>query len=103
MNNRRRGKDLERFLAKDLKGRRLGLLGMEDVILGDDYAIECKEREKLPVFLRKCMAQACANCNNKTPIVVLHQLGDHHADDLVIMRYSDWKLLIANSESAKRS
>ena len=90
MNNRRRGKDFERWLAKDLGGRRIGLLGQEDVII-DKYRAECKERKKLPMFIKKCMAQAISNCRDAIPIVILHELNSNHNDDLVIMRYADWK------------
>jgi len=39
--NRDRGKSYERWLAQDLGGRRIGLLGSEDV-LTNKFAIEAK-------------------------------------------------------------
>jgi len=100
MNGRRRGKDLERFIAQDLGGRRVGILGHEDVIIplpnGKEGAVESKERQKLPVFLKKCMAQACDNCNGRVPIVHLHELHQSHDGDLVIMQYKDFKEVCTN-------
>jgi hypothetical protein len=95
MKNRRRGKDLERFLAKDLGGRRVGILGQEDVTT-DRFSIECKEREAYPAFLEQSMAQAIRNSlsGDKIPVFILHRLNQGHDTDLVMMRYGDWKNLI---------
>lgn len=89
--NRDRGKRLERFLANDLKGRRIGLLGKEDVQL-DRFSIECKERKKMPTFLKKSMKQAFQNCEDgKAPVLILHEHDQPHGLDLVIMYYVFWK------------
>jgi hypothetical protein len=93
MKNRDRGKALEKAVAKDLGGRRIGLLGMEDVTFGR-FSIETKEREKLPVFLKKCITQAESNAGGKVPVVILHELGDRHSKDLVVMRYFEWKKIL---------
>ena len=92
--NRQRGKSYERWLANDLDGRRVGLLGMEDVLAGK-YAIEAKEREKLPKFLTNTMEQAERNCpQGKTAVVCLHKNAGNHDDDMVVMRYKDWRGLV---------
>ena len=96
--NRDRGKSLERWVAQDLGGRRIGLLGREDV-LTNKFAIECKEREKLPAFLKKTMAQAKNNCpDDRLPIVCLHELNSNHDHDLVVMEYSVYKVLAGVSK-----
>jgi len=99
--NRQRGKSLERFIAKDLGGRRVGILGQEDVILHHGaFSLEVKERKKLPVFIWNCMAQADRNAqrNGNRPGVVLHELGDDHDKDTVMIRYRDFKALIECKE-----
>ena len=91
--NRQRGKDYERWLARDLEGRRVGLLGMEDVVT-NRFAIECKEREKLPRFIHKCISQAKANCpDDKLAIVALHELNTSHDKDLIVMEYSVFRTI----------
>lgn len=91
--NRRRGKDTERALAQRLGGKRVGILQGED-IEHPTFSIECKEREKLPVFLTKAYQQAVNNCPEwKIPIVVLHQLSNKHDDDLVIIKLREFEAL----------
>jgi len=98
MQNRDRGKSYERWLAQDLGGRRIGLLGSEDV-LTNTFAIEAKEREKLPAFLKKTMAQAKANCpDDRLALVCLHELHTNHEHDLVVMEYSVFKVLAGISK-----
>ena len=92
--NRRRGKDLERYVAKDLGGRRVGILGQEDVIIHRGLSCECKERKKLPVFITGCLEQAERNADGETAFVVLHELGKDHDQDIVLCRYKDWKSIL---------
>jgi hypothetical protein len=95
--NRRRGKDLEKFVAKDLGGRRVGILGQEDVILHHGaFSLECKERKKIPVFIRKSMDQAIENAKKwgHRPGFVLHELGDNHEKDTVTILYKDFKAIL---------
>ena len=89
--NRNRGKALERFIAKDLGGRRVGILGHEDVILHCGISVETKECKKLPVFITGCLEQAERNADGETAFVVLHELGKDHDRDIVLCRYRDWK------------
>lgn len=91
--NRERGKRYERFIASDLGGRRVGILGDEDVSL-EGISAECKERQKLPEFIKKCMAQALTNCaDDKMPVVFLHEHNTLHSDDVVMMPYLAFKEL----------
>jgi len=92
--NRRRGKDLQRFLAKYLKGENVAILGGEDLRF-NFLSGECKERRKLPKFLKDCMAQAEGNCpDRKIPFVVLHELNKSHKEDLVILRLPHWRRFV---------
>jgi len=86
--NRRRGKRTELAIAKLLNGKRLGILGNDDVQAGP-FSIEVKDRQKF--VGTGFMAQAIRNCpQDKTPLVVVHTTGARHDDDLVMMRLSDW-------------
>lgn len=58
----------------------------------DVWSIECKEREKLPAWLHKAMAQARTNATpGKLPLVILHQKGERHDNDMVVVRLADWE------------
>lgn len=94
--NRNRGKSYERWLANDLGGRRVGLLGMEDVSLPTPpLAIECKEREKLPKFIKDVVAQAENNSpDDMMALVCLHELNSSHEKDIVIMRLPVLKVFL---------
>jgi len=87
--NRSRGKRTEKAIAKKVNGKRLGLLGKEDVDAGP-FSIEVKDRK---VFSgRSFMEQAVRNCREgKTPLVIVHLTGKRHDDDLVMMRLKDWQ------------
>ncbi len=86
--NRRRGKHTERQIAKRLGGTRRGILGGHDIDAGP-WAVEVKDR--VSFVGSTFMAQAERNCPpGKTPLVVVHQTGRRHADDLVMLRLTDW-------------
>lgn len=86
--NKRRGREYEARVARELGGMRQGLYGGEDVSAGP-FSVECKTRKK--VAIRSFVDQAVCNCpNGKTPLVVIHEVGRHYEDDLVVMRWSDW-------------
>lgn len=86
--NRRRGKRTESAIAKLLNGKRLGILGKDDVQAGA-FSIEVKDRVKF--VGTGFMEQAIRYCpGDKTPLVIVHTTGTRHDDDLVMMRLSDW-------------
>ena len=103
--NRQRGKSYEKWLASDLGGRRVGILCREDVDLPGGIYAECKERQDIPKFLTNFMEQAERNCGSHfsdekrvalagiTPAVFIHQCSRSHDQDIVCMRYDDWKSL----------
>jgi len=87
--NRARGKRTEQAIAKRLNGKRLGLLGNEDVSAGP-FSVEVKDRR---AFVgTSFMEQAVRNCpEGKTPLVIVHCSGKRHDGDLVMMRLADWQ------------
>lgn len=86
--NRRRGKRTEAAIAKRLGGKRLGILGNDDVQAGL-FSIEVKDRVKF--VGTGFMAQAVRNCpEGRTPLVIVHTTGTRHEGDLVMMRMTDW-------------
>ena len=97
---RRRGKDLEKHVAKLFGGERLGLLGSEDVRL-TNFSVECKERKSLPVSIKKWYSQAAEYAGDRIPMVYLHELHRPHVEDLVIVRAADIKGWIMSKELLK--
>lgn len=88
-NNRQRGKANERALAKRLGGKRVGIMGGED-IEHPIFSIETKTLKKCAV--RKYMRQAVSNCSpDKTPIVIIHEPNQRRDNDLVIITLQDWE------------
>ena len=56
----------------------------------DIYIIEVKSRKMLPQWPRRALAQAqAAQRDGQLSMVVLHQTGTRHADDLVVVRLGD--------------
>ena len=51
-----------------------------------------KHRDKVPDWLKEAMAQAVRNSPgaDHLPIAVLHESGQRHSEDLVIIRLSDF-------------
>ena len=93
--NRDRGKNDERYIAQYLHGKRVGIIGNEDVILKNPpIAIECKEREKLPKAIKDWMAQAEANTpEDMMAMVCLHELNSSHEKDYILIRLPVLKVL----------
>lgn len=86
-------KAVERRIAQRLSGRRVGCTGGATAdVLTEYFSVEVKTRKRLPALLREGMAQAMANAASLTvPLLVLHELGRKHDDDLVIMRLEDFE------------
>jgi hypothetical protein len=99
-NNRRRGKDFERRVARRVGGRRLGTLGGVDVVtdrlkikLNDreaGLAIECKSRYRLPSLLTSAFTQCERYSGSDIPAVCLHETGKRQDSDLVVLRFPDF-------------
>lgn len=86
-------KHTERHVAKALNGQRVGNRGTNTEDVSHEWlSIECKHRESLPSWLKLAMWQAKTNaCADKLPVVVLHESGQRHADNLVIIRMADFQ------------
>jgi hypothetical protein len=88
MSNRDRGKATERATAQALNGKRVGIMGGEDVQAGL-FSVECKSRARF--VAQGWMEQAKRNCPpGRVPMVVAHIHGQRRANDLVMVRMSDW-------------
>jgi len=97
---RRRGKDLEKYIAKLFSGERLGLLGSEDVRL-THFSIEAKERERLPASIKIWYRQAKEYASDRIPMVYLHELNRPHEEDLIVIRAMDIRGCIMSKELKK--
>lgn len=89
MNNRQRGKNTERAIAKLTGGKRVGILQGED-ISHPVYSIEVKDRVKFAG--EKFLLQAERNCEQgKTPIAIVHIHNKRHSEDIILMRLKDFE------------
>lgn len=88
----RRWKRTEREVAAALGGRRVPVTGRRGAdVEHPTLAPEVKSRAELPRWLVEAVAQARAGAaEGRLPIVVLHQVGDRHGEDLVVVRFADW-------------
>ncbi len=86
--NRQRGKECEREIAKIFGGRRVGILGNEDVA-HPIYSIEVKSRKS---FVGRKWMEQCKrnNIDNKIPLVVVHEMNKSHSSDLVVINIKDF-------------
>ena len=84
-------KQSERAIARRLGGQRLGPTGRYGCDVTSAWlSVEVKTRKRLPAWLLNALAQARAGCaERRLPIVILHQLGQRHDDDLALMRLAD--------------
>ena len=86
-------KRVERTIAKRLNGRRQGAVGRKGPdALSDWLALEIKHRRRLPQWLKDALAQAKSGASEQQlAIAVLHEAGQRHADDLVVLRLGDFQ------------
>lgn len=99
--NKARGKRFEKKIAERLGGRRIGLLGQEDV-LHPIYSIECKSREKLPKWFANFWKQTEDSCpDDKVPLLVIHLHNQRHDDDWVVMKLSDFESLCTTKPTSE--
>jgi hypothetical protein len=82
--NRQRGKEHERAIASRLGGKRVGILGHEDVS-HEKFSIECKSLARFAGV--KYLEQAERNAaHHKTAIAIVHIRGQRRDKDIVLMR-----------------
>jgi len=98
--NRQRGKRTEKQIAKRLGGKRIGLLGKED-ISHPVYSIEVKSR--VTFAGKKILEQAERNCEKgKTPIAIVHIHGEPFSKAIVMQRMSDFEAHNGNCIEVER-
>jgi len=86
----RKGYKLEKRVADDIGGTRLGILGKVDVI-NETFGLETKYRKKLPASLKSWYAQAVRNCPpGRHPGLILKEKDTRMNDALVILRYKNF-------------
>lgn len=91
MSKYRSFKSTERAMARRLGGKRTGHLGGQDVD-GGWLSVECKHRATLPAWLTDALAQARRHAGpDQLPIVILHEHGARHDDNLVVLRLADFE------------
>ena len=93
-------KKVERAIAVRLNGRRQGAVGRRgpDVVTGW-LSVEVKHRRRLPKWLITALEQAKSGASEQQlAIAVLHEAGQRHADDLVLMRLADFELWFGSVE-----
>jgi len=89
--NRATWKAVERAIAKILGGQRIPITGRAEIDIDHPWlAIEVKARHRLPQWIEKAMLHAETGPPHKLPIVVLHEEGRDHRNDLVMMRLGDF-------------
>lgn len=82
----------ERVIAKRLNGRRTGLTGKPTAdVVSNWLSVEVKHRKQIPAWLKDALTQARNGADGRLPLVVLHECGDHHANDLVLLRLADFE------------
>lgn len=94
--NRNRGKATEKAIAKMTGGKRIGVLGSEDV-LHPVYSIETKSKQS---FVASSWFEQCERNNkeHKIPLLVVHVRGRRHNNDFAILKLTD---LMALSDLAE--
>ena len=86
-------KAVEREIARRLGGRRVGCTGQATADVETPWlAAEIKTRKLLPRWLLDAIEQAVGAADDgRLPIVVLHQKGHRHDNDIVVLRLGDFE------------
>ena len=96
--NRRFGKNVERHIAKIMGGKRMGILGKQDVVT-DKFDIECKGVKR--TVISKWFAQAKKNTTeDKLPLLVVHPVNTLYEESFVIIRLGDFQRLLEGGNNA---
>lgn len=88
-------KAVEREIARRLGGERVPITGRvrgsAPDIAHERWAVEVKHRKALPAWLWEAVDQAVrAARDDQLPVVILHQHGCWHDNDLVVIRLRDF-------------
>jgi hypothetical protein len=89
-------KATERATARLLGGVRVPITGRQrgsaPDVEHDHLSIECKHRRVMPQWIKDALDQAVAASDGRQrlPIVVIHEHGKRHLDDVVMVSMRDW-------------
>jgi hypothetical protein len=98
-------KAVERAVARRLGGRRVPVTGRGGApdVEHERLAVEVKHRKSLPAWLKEAIAQAVAAARDgKIGVVVLHEAGSRHTQDLVVIRLGDLEELLQRDSADQR-
>ena len=89
-------KRTERRTAAILGGRRVPVSGRQRGDVPDVthpwLSVEVKHRQSLPAWILGAMSQARAAArSDQLPVAILHESGQRHADNLVLVRLADFR------------
>lgn len=86
-------KSTERTVARRLNCRRVGPSGTSTADAVNEWlSVEVKHKKELPGWLKAAMNQSVkAATPGQLPLVVLHELGQRHDNDYVVMRMRDYQ------------
>jgi len=87
-------KNTERAIANRLRGERLPVSGrgQQADVQTAWLAVEVKHRKALPAWLKLALRQAVSAAGlNRLPIVVLHEHGQRHDEDIVCLTLKDFE------------
>ena len=94
-------KNFERRVAKKLGGERIPVADKRSHldVINDKFAVECKYRRKLSMFLKDAIMQAEEGRGDKMPIVAL---GEKYSADIFIKIENFLKLIGEQDEHGTR-
>jgi len=85
-------KQTERAVARRLNATRQGAVGRKGPDVTTSWlAVEVKHRRRLPQWLKDALTQARCGAGERLALVILHESGRRHADDLVVLRLGDFQ------------
>lgn len=96
----------EQHIAEALNTTRNGITGNAGAdILTAAWAIECKSWRQLPARIEAALQQAeqSAAGTHRTPLAVIHKVGDRRDRDLVILRWRDFADLLLGDHDDDRT
>ena len=91
-------KNFERRVAKKLGGERIPVADKRSHldVINNEFAVECKYRKKLSMFLKDAIMQAEEGRGDKMPIVAL---GEKYSSDIIIMlKIENFLILIGEKD-----
>jgi hypothetical protein len=87
-------KHTERKIAALVGGQRTSKTGLGSEtpdVENEAWSVEVKHRATVPEWLSGALAQSKRNATpGKLPLVVIHQAGARHCDDMVMVRLADF-------------